>query len=127
MANKGQENLIPMSERSKDEVRAIGQKGGIASGIARKEKATMKATLEMLLDETSKNGKTYRELATLGLLKGAINGNSSNYRAIVELLGELVEGTSLSTPTVKIEISDNSSLEKTLYEANKSNKDDERQ
>lgn len=63
--------------------------GGIASGIARREKATMKATLEMLLNETNKNGKTYRELATLGLLKGAINGNAQNYRTILETLGEL--------------------------------------
>ena len=127
MANKGQENLIPMSERSKDEVRAIGQKGGIASGIARKEKATMKATLEMLLNETNKNGKTYRELATLGLLKGAINGNASNYRTILETLGELIEGNDTTPPTIKIELVDNSNLEKTLYEANKHNKDDERQ
>lgn len=89
MANKGQENLIPMSERSKDEVRAIGQKGGIASGIARKEKATMKATLEKLLDEKNNKGMTYRDLATLGLLKGAINGNANNYRTILETLGEL--------------------------------------
>ena len=64
--------------------------GGIASGIARREKATMKATLEMLLGETNKkSGKTYRELATLGLLKGAINGNAQNYRTILETLGEL--------------------------------------
>lgn len=63
--------------------------GGIASGKARREKATMKATLEMLLNETNKNGKTYRELATLGLLKGAINGNAQNYRTILETLGEL--------------------------------------
>ena len=89
MANKGQENLIPMSERSKDEVRELGQKGGIRSGEVRREKATMKATLEMLLNETNKNGKTYRELATLGLLKGAINGNAQNYRTILETLGEL--------------------------------------
>jgi hypothetical protein len=89
VAIKGQENLIPMSERSKDEVRAIGQKGGIASGIARKEKATMKATLEKLLDEKNNKGMTYRDLATLGLLKGAIKGNAQNYRTILETLGEL--------------------------------------
>lgn len=92
MAIKGQENLIPMNERSEDEVRELGQKGGIRSGEVRREKATMKATLEMLLNETNKNGKTYRELATLGLLKGAINGNAQNYRTILETLGELKQG-----------------------------------
>jgi hypothetical protein len=90
VANKGQENLIPFTERTEEEQRDIARQGGIASGIARREKATMKATLEMLLGETNKkSGKTYRELATLGLIKGAINGNATNYRTMLELLGEL--------------------------------------
>lgn len=119
MANKGQENLIPMNERSKDEVRELGQKGGIRSGEVRREKATMKATLEMLLNETNKNGKTYRELATLGLLKGAINGNAQNYKVILETLGELLESESKDAPILNINVIDNSHLEKDLYEANK--------
>ncbi|MBR1653649.1 MAG: hypothetical protein IJ690_01965 [Clostridia bacterium] len=89
MANKGQENLIPFTERTEEEQREIARQGGIRSGEVRREKATMKATLEMLLNETNKNGKTYRELATLGLLKGAINGNAQNYRTILKTLGEL--------------------------------------
>ena len=89
MANKGQENLIPFTERTEEEQREIARQGGIRSGEVRREKATMKATLEMLLNETNKNGKTYRELATLGLLKGAINGNAQNYKTILETLGEL--------------------------------------
>lgn len=89
MANR-EDNLIPFtSEQSREEAVKNGRKGGVASGEARREKATMKATLEMLLNETYKNGKTYRELATLGLLKGAIKGNAQNYRTILETLGEL--------------------------------------
>lgn len=76
-------------KRTAEEQQEIARQGGIASGKVRREKATMKATLEMLLNETNKNGKTYRELATLGLLKGAINGNAGNYRTILETLGEL--------------------------------------
>lgn len=38
---KGQENLVPCSERSKEEVRAIGSKGGHASVKARREKKLM--------------------------------------------------------------------------------------
>ena len=111
-----------MSERTKEEVREIATKGGINSGKVRKEKATMKKTLEMLLEEKNSKGKTYRELATLGLLKGAINGNSTNYRTILELLGELVDGESGATsPTLKIEVIDNSNLEKVLYETNRHN------
>lgn len=89
MANKGQENLIPMNERTKEEQKRIATMGGIRSGEVRKEKAIMKATLEMLLEEKSKSGKTYKELATLGLIKGAIKGNAQNYRTILEVLGEL--------------------------------------
>ena len=102
------------------------KKGGIASGEARREKATMKKTLEMLLDEKNSKGKTYKELATLGLLKGAINGNASNYRTILETLGELTERIEINKPNVeKVEdIVDNSDLEKVLYEENRHNKDD---
>ena len=84
------ENLKPGEYKLSQEE---AKRGGINSGIARREKATMKATLEMLLNETNKNGKTYRELATLGLLKGAINGNAQNYRTILETLGELKQAS----------------------------------
>lgn len=88
MANE--QNLKPV--RNEKEARELGKKGGIASGIARREKATMRKTLEMLLEtENKKNGKTYKELATLGLLKGAISGNANNYRTILEVLGELTQ------------------------------------
>lgn len=93
MAHKGEENLIPMNERTKEEQKKIATMGGIASGIARKEKATMKATLEMLLNETNKKGISYRDLATLGLIQGAIKGNANNYRTILETLGELGQQT----------------------------------
>lgn len=109
-----QENLIPMSERTKDEVREIARQGGIASGEARREKATMKKTLEMLLDEKNNQGKTYRELSTLGLIKGAIDGKADNYKTILALLGEIEE--SKETPDIEIKIVDNTNLEKTMYE-----------
>lgn len=83
------DNLKPI--QSTEEARELGRKGGIASGQARREKATMKATLEMLLNSTSKSGQTYKELATLGLIKGAMNGNSQNYKLMLELLGELTQ------------------------------------
>ena len=61
--------------------------GGIASGKARREKATMLAMLEKCLDETNKKtGQSYKELATLGLIKGAIKGNSRNYEIIQQLI-----------------------------------------
>ena len=115
MANKGQENLIPMNERSEDEVRELGRKGGIASGEARREKATFKKTLEMLLDEKNSKGKTYRELITLGQIKSAIDGKAENFKTILALMGE-AEEQKAETPVVNINIVDNTNLESALYE-----------
>lgn len=102
--------------RTAEEQQEIARKGGIKSGEVRKEKATMKKTLEMLLDEKSSKGKTYRELATLGLLKGAVQGKAENYKTILTLLGEIANEDIKETPNVQINIVDNSNLEKTLYE-----------
>ena len=113
MANKN-DNLIPGGHKLTLEEQKMG---GIASGEARRQKATMKATLEMLLNETNKNGKTYRELATLGLLKGAINGKADNYKMIMDVLGELQQ-EQVETPKLQIEIVNNEDLEKALYENN---------
>ena len=117
MAHKGQENLIPFNERTKEEQREIARQGGIASGKARQEKATFKKTLEMLLDEKNSKGKTYRELIALGQIKSAIDGKAENFKAILALMGEMEEEQT-STPEININIVDNSNLEKTMYEEN---------
>ena len=120
MANKGQENLIPMNERSKDEVRELGQKGGIRSVEVRREKATMKKTLEMMLNTTNEDGETYQYEVTLGLIANAIDktkgGSPEAYKTILAVLGELKEEKEQETPSLNINIVDNSNLEKTLYE-----------
>ena len=94
------------NKRTAEEQQEIAKMGGIASGKARQEKATMKKTLERLLDEVAKiegneENLTYRQLATA-----------------LQLLGELQEESSNDTPSVNINIVDNSGLEKTLYESN---------
>lgn len=111
------ENLRPI--QSTNEARELGKKGGIASGQARREKATMKKTLEMLLESKNNKGITYRELATLGLIQGAVKGNAQNYKVILETLGELLESEGKDAPILNINVIDNSHLEKDLYEANK--------
>lgn len=90
--------------------------GGIASGKARAERATMKKTLEAMLKQTNDKGITYRDLSTLGLIKGAIDGKAENYKTILQVLGELQEEQQVGTPQVNINIVDNSNLEKALYE-----------
>ena len=89
MAKEDKIEEYRFDKRTPEEQREIARQGGIASGEARREKATMKATLEMLLKEKNKKGITYREMATLGLIQGAVKGNAQNYRTILETLGEL--------------------------------------
>lgn len=45
-----EKNLIPMNERTKSEQREIAQKGGQASGVARRRKRDMKKAMQMLLN-----------------------------------------------------------------------------
>lgn len=95
MARDGTKNLIPMNKRTKKEQKKIATMGGKASGEARREKATMKKTLEMMLNSTYKGGKTYKDEVTLGLLANAIDkdkgGNPKSYEIIMKVLGELNE------------------------------------
>ena len=106
--NNGTEQHILTEEEAR--------KGGIRSGEVRKEKATMKKTLEMLLNEKNKGtNKTYRELSTLGLIKGAVDGKAENYKIILQLLGEL-EQENVITPKLEIQVVDNENLEEVMYE-----------
>lgn len=52
MAKDGIDNLIPMTELTEDEQRAMARKGGIASGKARREKRDRKRIASELLDLT---------------------------------------------------------------------------
>ena len=47
MANE--KNLVPFDERSEKEARELGQKGGIASGKARRRKKNLKQKMQLLL------------------------------------------------------------------------------
>lgn len=121
MAVPGQENLIPMNERSEEEVRELGRKGGIASGEARREKATMKKTLERMLKETNNKGRTYEENIALGLIANAIDktkgGNPEAYKTIAKMLGELesIENLETKEPTLNINITTNDNLKEEFY------------
>lgn len=116
MANE--QNLVSLATRTERERKEIARKGQKASTEAKKEKATMKKALEMLLDEQNKkSGKTYRELATLGLIQGAIKGKSENYRLILELMEELQsESGNAQQPILNINIQGSDKLKEAFYE-----------
>lgn len=96
-------NLTPFtSEQSREEAMVNGQKGGVASGKARRNKKTLAALLQRLMDAIPPN---VDELATLypdisyedlnnrfvlavGLWKKAEKGDVRATRLIVELIDE---------------------------------------
>lgn len=80
------ENLRPSEYKLSQEE---AKRGGIASGEARRRKKAMREVLQECLNMTNNKGQSFQELATLGLIQGAIKGNANNYRTIVETLGEL--------------------------------------
>lgn len=43
-------NLIPNTERSPEELREMGRKGGIASGKARRKKRDLREMMQMIVD-----------------------------------------------------------------------------
>ena len=73
---------------------------------------SMGKTIDEVADK--ENNLTYRQLATLGLLKGAIQGNATNYKTILEATGEIEVNS--TTPDVVIKVVDNTDLEKAMYE-----------
>lgn len=130
------ENLNPV--RSEEEARILGQKGGIASGEARRNKKTYTDAVKWLtnadikitkgkIKETleangiSTEGLDPTQLATLGLWLGAVYGNAQNFKTLMETNGENIEEENTYMPEIEHlgEIVDNSHLEKELYEANK--------
>ena len=107
MANETSKNLIPQSKRTKDEQREIARKGGIASGIARREKKTVQKILNDFLDTSAKDNPQIAKLAakmglqgdesikdlftivcTLNTLK---SGNLGDLERLTKLLGEQTE------------------------------------
>lgn len=133
MEVKGQENLIPLNQRTKEEQREIVTKGGKASGKVRQEKATFKNAIKWLIESDIKidKGNLYEsfkqsgidisklnttQLATLGLWSGAVQGNATNYKTLMEANEEIQ--TETETPNININIVDNSNLEKIMYEDN---------
>ena len=85
MAN-GHENLIPFSERSEDEARESGRKGGKASGVARRRKADLRKIAEgMITGDIS-------EMMIKSLIDIAADPNNKNavsaFKEIRDLLGQ---------------------------------------
>lgn len=137
------ENLIPLSERTKDEKRIITTMGGKASGESRKKTASIKQSLNRILNSGFKLPTEIKDeevkgfvsklnsigvdtknldlvdLMNLGQILSAIGGKAENYKALMDITEERED---TGTPIVEINVVDNSNLEKVLYEENRHNK-----
>lgn len=59
-------NLIPNSQRTRQELREMGRKGGIASGKARRKKKELKKIAKWILSDTAKELSEYWKFQTGG-------------------------------------------------------------
>ena len=98
-----EKNLIPMDRRSQSEARDLGQKGGIASGISRRRKRSLKEAADLYLSLPVTDRRTWNKIARkgvdpedidnqmamiIGLTMAATAGDAKAAKVIVDLLGE---------------------------------------
>ena len=94
---KGYENLIPQNMRTKDEQRNIARKGGVASGLARKKKRTLRdifqalrnEEMEMKMPDGTKQNVPLDIASAMAMFRKATQGDTKAMKLIAELLGEL--------------------------------------
>lgn len=114
MANES--NLIPVTDRSKEEARALSSKGGKASGATRRRKKSMKDAMNLLLalpvDEANKvkmerlgidsNAADNQMLMLISAFQQAVKGNVRAMEFIKDLTGASAM-TELDKKQLKIE------------------------
>ena len=101
MANE--ENLIPFNERTESEQRQIAQKGGIASGVARRRKRSMREAADyylalpetdrrrvnaLLRDEVEPEDVDNQMSVVMGMAEAAKRGDARAAGVLLKMLGE---------------------------------------
>lgn len=110
------------------------KKGGLKSAEIRKEKATFKKAIQWLVNSDIKlnegtitdnfkkagidiSNLNPTQLATIGLWIGAVQGNSTNYRTLMEANEELQgENGNTQQPILNINIQGSDKLKEAFYE-----------
>lgn len=102
----GYKNLVPMDQRSKDEARYFGEQGGIASGISRRRKRSLKEAADFYLSLPPADKRRWNKISrqgvppedidnqmamVIGLTEQAIKGDARAAKVIIDLLGEKPE------------------------------------
>ena len=98
-----EKNLIPMDKRSKSEARELGRNGGIASGVSRRRKRSLKEAADLYLSLPVSDRKMWNKISRrgvdpedidnqmamiIGLTMAATAGDAKAAKIIVDLLGE---------------------------------------
>jgi hypothetical protein len=112
----GKDNLIPIQSRSTEEQREIQSKGGVASGRSRKQRASMREALNVLLAAPVKDKATKEELKKSGagemntnsllalrLLQQALNGDMQAAKLLLTAIGE-ADPAALEIADAKIDL-----------------------
>lgn len=99
------EDLIPMSKRSKEEVKEIARRGGINSGKTRRNKALLRDCLEILMekkmiDEETGKKITGAEAQSVSLFLAALRETDTAKKARAF---EVLRDTAGQKPVDKIE------------------------
>lgn len=96
-------NLIPMEQRSPEEAREMGRKGGRASGEARRRKKSLREAAELYLSLPVSDKRAWNKLAKdgvapedvdnqmaiiAGLTIKAVKGDAKAAKLLFDLLGE---------------------------------------
>ena len=98
-----EKNLIPMDQRSKSEARELGRNGGIACGVSRRRKRSLKEAADLYLSLPVSDRKMWNKISRrgvdpedidnqmamiIGLTMAATAGDAKAAKVIVDLLGE---------------------------------------
>ena len=98
-----EKNLIPMDQRSKEEARELGRNGGVASGVSRRRKRSLKEAADLYLSLPVSDRKMWNKISRrgvdpddidnqmamiIGLTMAATAGDAKAAKVIVDLLGE---------------------------------------
>ena len=87
MANE--QNLIPFSERSKEEAREYGAKGGRNSGVTRRRKRSLKQAAELIMSLPVSDPKIQKKLTKMGI----DTDDADNQMAVIAgLMGRAMTG-----------------------------------
>jgi hypothetical protein len=97
-----EKNLIPMDQRSQSEARELGKAGGVASGVSRRRKRSLKEAADLYLSLPVSDRREQKRIARsgvdpddadnqmamiVGLHAAAAAGDARAAKVIIELLG----------------------------------------